>query len=176
MTGDGKSTLEGLVRQHARARLQYRVLRKKYAHHWHEVIPEGKKMLLEPIGNHCRGTKFLNGNELITLQLRDVFDQISQSIDGFSYGRFDLRCRSIDELYSGEGIRILELNGAGSEPGHIYHPGFPFFRGMGVLFRHWTVLYRISRQNHRNGVPYMTLREAWQVWKNIRNGRNMQAA
>ena len=96
-------------------------------------------------------------NYLINDQLVDVFDAISQQIDGFYYGRFDLRCQNVEALYSGD-IKIMELNGAASEPAHIYAPNFPILEGYKSLFSHWKLLYNISIANHKLGVPYMSIR------------------
>ena len=63
----------------------------------------------------------------------------------------------------------MELNGAGSEPAHIYQPGFPLLKAYKVLFSHWKILYQISKINHLNGYPYMTLREGWIKIKEIKN-------
>jgi len=78
-------------------------------------------VVLEPIGNHCRGTTFLNANDIIDEKLTKVFDSISNRIPGFYFGRYDLRCSSIEDLKKGKNVRIIELNGAGSEPDNIYH-------------------------------------------------------
>lgn len=163
--GNGYDCIENLIRQNERAILQLPVLTRKFGHQFHEIPAVGETITLESIGNHCRGTKFLNANHLITPELTRVFDRISQSIDGFYFGRYDLRCRSVADLYAGNHIRILELNGAGAEPAHIYQPGFSLREGYWVLFHHWRVLYQISRENHRRGVPYMTFREAFRLWK-----------
>ena len=122
-----------------------------------------------PIGNHSRGTKFLDANHLITSDLTRVFDRISQSIDGFYFGRFDLRCSTVADLYAGRNIKILELNGAGAEPAHIYQPGASIQAAYQALFHHWRVLYDISLENHRRGVAYMTLREVIDLWQRIRS-------
>jgi len=136
-----------------------------YGHHFHEIPAAGQIITLVSIGNHSRGTKFLSVNHLITPRLVDVFDRISAGVDGFYFGRYDLRCRSMADLYAGRHISILELNGAGAEPAHIYQPGFPLREAYRVLFHHWRVLYRISRENHRQGVAYMTLGEAKTVYQ-----------
>ncbi|GAB3711044.1 D-alanine--D-alanine ligase [Spirosoma flavus] len=171
ITGDGQSTMRQLICQSDRAQLQLPALTKRYEKQLNDVLDRGQVVQLMPIGNHCRGTKFLNANHLITPELVAVFDQISLSIDGFYYGRYDLRCRSIEELYRGKYIRILELNGAGAEPAHIYHPGFSLWQGWRILLQHWHVLYTISRENHRLGVPYMTLEEARSIYRRIKTYR-----
>jgi hypothetical protein len=56
----------------------------------------------------------------------------------------------IEDLYEGK-VKIMELNGCGAEPAHIYHPGFPLWKAMGILFTHWKNIFRISMQNHKRG-------------------------
>ncbi|MDB5271755.1 MAG: hypothetical protein JWO58_122 [Chitinophagaceae bacterium] len=158
--GDGKQTLEQLIHANPRAVFQSERLQKKYPAQWHQVLVDQEELLLEPIGNHCRGTSFKNANGIIDEQLVSVFDAISKEIDGFYFGRFDMKCSSIEDLMKGEGISIMELNGAGSEQGHIYHPGFSFFTALKTILRQWRILFEISVENHERGVPYMTLKEA----------------
>ncbi len=163
--GNGRNCIEELIQQNERAILQLPALTRQYGHRFHEILPIGETITLVSIGNHSRGTKFLNANHLITPELTAVFDQISQTINGFYFGRYDLRCRSIADLHAGRHIHIMELNGAGAEPAHIYQPGFSMREAYRVLFHHWRMLYDISRENHRRGVAYMTLHEALTIWK-----------
>jgi hypothetical protein len=173
LTGNGKSTVQELILNHQRARLQYEVLAEKHPALMEQVLPDGIKTTLVYIGNHCRGTKFVNGNHLINARLTEVFDNISSSVPGFHFGRYDIRCRSLEELYNGKGIKILELNGAGAEPGHIYDPDFPFLQAYRVLFHHWSVLYQISKANYEKGAAYMSAREAWQTVSKLRSNRKL---
>jgi hypothetical protein len=160
VTGDGKSTLKQLIENYPRARFRLSYLENKFAYRINAIVPKGETIELEGIGNHSRGTTFLNANQLINDQLRHVFDGISKRIDGFYFGRFDLRCKSIEDLCRGENIRILELNGAGAEPAHIYQPGFSFWEGQKVLLYHWKVLYQISEINIRNGIKPLNFQQA----------------
>ncbi len=167
VTGDGRHTIAQLMLSNPRARLQLRRLQKDNDQRLATVPQPGEEVLLEPIGNHVRGTTFLDGSHLINEQLHRTFDRLARQIDGFYYGRFDLRCANHQALYKGD-FKILELNGAASEPAHIYAPGYPLLRAYGVLFRHWRTLYLISRANHRQGVPYMSWR---MVMEAIRKSR-----
>lgn len=176
VTGDGISTLLELINQNDRAILQLPTLRERYGDQLKEVLERNVPRQLMPIGNHCRGTKFLNANHLITTALLAIFDRISLPIDGFYYGRFDLRCRSLHDLYLGKHIRILELNGAGAEPAHIYQPGFSLWEGWRILLQHWSILYGISRENHRRGVPYMTSGEVSTIYRRIQSYKKPQTA
>lgn len=159
VAGDGESTIEQLMLKNERARLQVKRLKASSAVDLIRVPERDEVVRLEPIGNHVRGTTFLDGNHLISKELIRLFDNISEEIEGYYYGRFDLRCENMDSLYRGE-FKILELNGAASEPAHIYSPGFSLREGYRVLFYHWRTLYKISKTNHARGIPYMTIRDA----------------
>ncbi len=130
------------------------------------ILPKGKQLELVSIGNHCLGTAFLDANHLINNQLHDVFDSISKQIDGFYFGRYDLRAGSIEDLYAGN-FKVMELNGCGAEPAHIYQPGSSLFAAWKVLFTHWKTLYLISRQNHKKGVPYLRINEGLAIYRNF---------
>ena len=129
-----------------------------------KVLPNGAKLELVSIGNHVLGTKFLNSNHLITDRLSASFDRISKQVDGFYFGRYDLRVASINDLENGK-VKVVELNGCGAEPSHIYQPGFSLWKALGVLFQHWNYIYRISTQNHALGVPYISFAEGRDTYR-----------
>lgn len=145
--GDGESTIKELMQKSLRARFQIERLSIELGDKMNIVLKEGEVKLLEPIGNHCRGTKFIDNNFLINEKLNSVFDKICIPISGFYYGRFDLKVKSIEDLYEGENIRIMELNGASSEPGHIYDPSLTLNRAYKDLLSHWKRLADISKGN-----------------------------
>ncbi len=150
VTGDGKHSLEALIRQKPRAYLQVERLKQLWHQHWHQVIPVGKTILLEPIGNHCRGTAFLDGRKYINTELEKVFDKISTYLPEFYYGRFDIRTQSFEALNKGE-MKILEINGVTGEPAHIYHPGASIWIAWKTLFQHWYLIYKIAAANRKRG-------------------------
>lgn len=147
VTGDGKSTIKELMQKSLRARFQIERLCISLGDKMNTILEEGEIELLEPIGNHCRGTKFIDNNFLINEKLNSVFDKICIPINGFYYGRFDLKVKSIKDLYEGENIRIMELNGASSEPGHIYDPSYTLKKAYKHLVYHWKLLSDISKGN-----------------------------
>lgn len=161
VTGNGKDTLQQLIENYPRAVLQKKRLAKLYQKEWNAILPEGKTLLLEPIGNHSRGTMFLNGNHLIDQTLIRVFDQINHQLPHVYFCRFDLKCTSIDDLKQGKNIQILEINGVGAEPAHIYHPGYPLRKAIADLFAHWKIIYEISVFNNRQfNIGFMPFTEA----------------
>lgn len=165
VTGDGTSTIAELMEQSDRARFQLAKFRSRLGNQMQQVLAQGEVRLLEPIGNHCRGTLFYSGNHLIDSRLHELFSQIALPIDGFYYGRFDIKVRSIADLYAGQHIRILELNGVSAEPAHIYDPGYTLWRAYRDFIRHMNIMYRICEQNIRNGVKPVALRELWTMVK-----------
>ena len=122
--GDGKSSILELMQKSTRARFQISRLKSTMGDDINRIPINIEKVLLEPIGNHCRGTRFINFNHVINEDLNTAFDKISLPIKGFYYGRFDLKAKTIDDFQKGNFIKIMELNGASSEPGHIYDNSF----------------------------------------------------
>jgi hypothetical protein len=165
--GDGKRTVAALIADNDRAKLQWHALQKTYQSRLSEVLARGQKLELVSIGNHCLGTKFLNGNHLITEKLSDSFDRISKQIDGFYFGRYDLRADSFQDLENGN-VSIVELNGCGAEPAHIYDPEFPLWNAIKVLLRHWHDIYTISAANHARGTAYTSFREGKAIYKKFK--------
>lgn len=157
VTGDGKSTLRKLIQKHLRTKGRAEYLEQKFSNRLNEVLPLGETLQLEPIANHSRGTTFMNGKHLINDQLVEVFDKIAD-IDGFYYGRFDIRVPNADDLYAGKNIYVMELNGVSSEPGHIYDPEYSLRNAYRELREHFRIVLKISQMNHANGVPYLPLR------------------
>lgn len=160
VTGDGRSTVEVLMEKYPRASLQLPRFRAQFPAVLTKIPAEGETLELEPIGNHCRGTMFLNGNHHIDEALTAEFDRVASQMDGIHYGRFDMKCRSIEDLRSGGGFLVMEYNGIGAEPAHIYDPAYPIWKKYFDIYRHWRIIYRIYRQQAALGVKSMTLGEA----------------
>jgi hypothetical protein len=167
VTGDGNSSLQELILEKDRAKLQWRTLRKVYHCRLNEVLPIGEKLQLVHIGNHCLGTKFLDASHLINSEISSTFDLISKQIEGFYFGRFDIRCASADDLNSGK-FSVMELNGCGAEPGHIYHPGYSLRQAVAELIRHWKNIFLIARENARRGKSYTSFTEALSYYRKFK--------
>lgn len=159
VTGDGRQTIAMLVRNNPRYLLQWTQIRRQYAHRLHEILPAGEVLVLVPYGNHSRGSKFTDISHRITPQLTTVIDNICRQMPEFYYGRLDVRYRDWESLERGENISVIEVNGSGSEPTHMYDPGHSLFYAWKEIVRHWQILFRISKANHRRGIPYASLRK-----------------
>jgi len=165
--GDGKSTLKELILNNDRSKLQWEQLKVKFNQALSLVLKDGEQKQLVGIGNHCKGTKFLDGNYLINDELHHTFNKISKEIDGFYFGRYDIRVASTEDLYKGN-IKIMELNGAGSEPAHIYNPGYSILKAYKSIFHHWKILFKISVVNRSKGVLYLPLKEGWKEYRKLK--------
>ncbi len=86
-------------------------------------------------------------------KLLKVFDDISHYTKHFYYGRYDIKCASIEDLKEGKNFSILEYNGCGAEPHHAYGNGHTLFEAYGIFLHHWKVLYKIASYNHKHGFP-----------------------
>ena len=70
-------------------------------------------MILSYASNRSRGGKLISLAHEIDEDLVRVFDQISHQSKHFYYGRYDIKCASIEKLKKGIDFSILEYNGAG---------------------------------------------------------------
>jgi len=150
VTGDGKSSLLELMLQNERCLYHLPRMKKKFADELNDIIPSGEKKILEEIGNHNRGTTFLDAHELISDQLVKAFDEASSTLHEWYFGRFDMRTQSYEEMLKGN-FKVIEVNGANSEPTHIYDPHMSIFKAYRDLYSHWNTIYKISKANCRRG-------------------------
>jgi hypothetical protein len=166
VNGDGVSTVEQLLLKNKRAVLQLPVLRKTEKDKMGIVLKKGEEFIMVPYGNHVRGAKFLDDSQLIDEQLTATIDSICKKVDGFYFGRLDIRYNDWEELKRGKNFSIIELNGSGSEPTHIYDPRHSVFWAWKEIAKHWKILYRISKLNHQlQNAPYMTTRMGLDMFK-----------
>jgi len=159
--GDGHSTLKQLIEKHPRAKYRLEEMEHRHGHRFGRVIAESEIFYLSYAGNHNRGAHFTNLHKEIDEDLRKVFDDLSHYTDKFYYGRYDIKTTSIEDLKQGKNFLILEFNGCGAEPNHIYDCGMGIWQAYGVILHHWKVLYKISRYNHKNGTPYWSFKKGW---------------
>ena len=157
--GDGVSSIRQLMAQNARSAFQLPRFEQEFPDLLNRIPAPEEVVVLEPIGNHARGTKFLNGNALITPEMRQAFDPICRQIRGVQYARFDLKCASTEALQRGE-FKVMELNGILGEPAHIYDPAHGMFRAYRDLWQHWRLLFRLHRAQRNIGHHPTPLGEA----------------
>lgn len=167
VTGDGKSTIATLLEKQDRALLQLSSLRQTQGAALDVVLEAGVRQVIVPYGNHSRGALFIDQSNKINESLTSVIDTVCRQISGFYYGRLDIKFKSWEALNKGIEFSIIELNGAGSEPTHIYDPSHSLFFAWKEVCRHWSLLYRISRLNaRRKGLPLMNITAGMKMLQN----------
>jgi membrane protein DedA with SNARE-associated domain len=156
LVGDGASTVEQLLWDHPRYRLQVPLF--LHRHDGARVLGDGEPLALVTSGNHCQGAVFLDGEELITPGLSARIDAIARQVPGFFIGRFDVRHASLDGFRRGDDLTIVELNGVTSESTNIYDPGYGAWRAWRTLARQWQLVFEIGAANRARGAPPLNLR------------------
>jgi hypothetical protein len=166
VTGDGRSSVEDLLKRTWRGTKQVQRLR-KYRKELLDSIPgAGEGVVVEPIGNHCRGTVFRDGRGLATAELERAVDGILARAEGIHYGRLDVRSPNEEALKQGRFL-VMELNGVTSEPGHIYDPSFTIFQCWKELLRHVAHIPPLSdalRSQDHQPVSFRVLRDRYRSY------------
>jgi len=68
------------------------------------------------------------------------------------YGRFDLRTESWGILKTEGRFKIMEFNGVGSEPAHIYDPEYSIWKAYRDIWQHWKIMVRIYKAQQKNRI------------------------
>lgn len=163
--GDGTHTIEQLIKKNPRFELQLKSLKKEYKDKLLKVLLKDEKVNLVPYGNHARGAKFIDSSHLISEKLNDIIENISKNISEFYFGRFDIMYNTFEELENGQNFSIVELNGSGSEPTHIYDPKHSIFFAWKELARHIGYMYKIGKYNNNRGFNFLSYKEGMEEYK-----------
>lgn len=164
IVGDGRRDLETLIWHHPRFRMQAKVYLKRFADQSSRVLAAGERLALALAGNHCQGTKFIDGMPAVTHELAAAIEAIAQGYREpgtgarLDFARFDLRYSSEADLAAGRNFTIVEANGTSSESTSMYDPTKTIGWTYGLLYRHWKRLFVIGLARRREGVKPMTIR------------------
>jgi len=150
--GDGILTLSALIKKDKRAFLYTDLFYALHQDQLNKILAKDEELTLSLIGNHSKGTQFINGNHLIDQELEAFIDKICQKMQGWYYGRLDIKYESLHQLLHGEAFKILEINGIISEPTHIYdasHENASYFNALKSINEHWSIMGKIAVKNHK---------------------------
>ena len=165
VTGDGRSTLRELVLADPRAGRVSHLYLPRLKDRLDEVPRQGEVVRLVFVGNHCKGSIFRNGASLATEALAERVDRLAQALPGFHFGRIDVRFGSLPALARGEGFRVIEINGVGSEATHIWDPATSLLEAWRAQFHHYDTAFHIAAANRANGHKSAGLRTIWRYWR-----------
>lgn len=175
IVGDGRSTLEELIWNHPRYRMQAHVFLHRHDRQIDRVLAEGEPMSLAVSGNHCQGTMFCEGGHLWSAELEHAIDDAARAFDGFHFGRFDIRYSEEDAFRSGRGWRIVELNGVLSESANVYDPRHSLWFAYRTLARQWALAFEIGSRQRARGVATTPARTLLRLLRSHRIDRRVDA-
>lgn len=166
VTGDGHTTVEALLRQNKRYLLQLSALLRLLQQGVLQHVPAaGTNYTVLDIGNHAKGAMFTDASYRINSQLTASINELCNKLPGFYFGRLDIRFENWELLQQGQQYCIIEVNGAGSEPTHMYDPAHSLWHAWKEIAWHWQLMYRVSKHNHQNGVPYLTWQQGIRMFR-----------
>ena len=140
------------------------MLEEKFKNEWNTVLPKDEKLIIVPFGSHFRGSKFIDYSEKITPKLIETFNAICTQINGYYYGRMDIKFDNWKDLEDGKTFAIIETNGAGSEPTHIYDPNHSIFFAWKEIVRHLSYLQKVCLQNKQKGYQTANLKQLLKMY------------
>jgi len=151
LTGDGHSSIRTLIGSDERTRLVPHLYLPRLAERLDDVPAAGEPVRLVFTGNHCKGSIFLDGGDDITPELEAALDRVMRDVPDFHFGRIDVKFESVAALRRGQGFRIIEINGIGSEATHIWDRRTTLREAYGAQFRHYHAAFAIGAKKRRAG-------------------------
>ncbi len=168
VAGDGRSNLRDLILADPRAGVVPHLYLPRLAGRLREVPPQGLRVPLVFVGNHCKGAIFRDGAGHVTPALTARIERLARALPNFHFGRIDVRFASLAALGRGEGFRVIEVNGAGSEATHVWDPRTTLRQAWRDQFLHYGLAYRIGAANRARGARPTPLRELLRLWRTQR--------
>ncbi len=163
--GDGHSTLRQLILADPRAGRVPHLYLPRLAGRLDQVPGRGEQVRLVFVGNHCKGSVFENATHEATPALTAAIERIARALPEFHFGRLDVRFASLAGLRRGEGFRIIEINGAGSEATHVWDPATTLREAWRAQFFHYGAAFRIGAANRARGHRPSGLRALFRLWR-----------
>lgn len=151
VVGNGVSTLHDLVLDHPRAGTVPHLYLPRLAGRLAEIPSRGEVVPLVFTGNHSKGSLFHDATHLITPALTKRIDTILRGLPDFHHGRVDVRFASVKALRKGRQFQIIEVNGIGSEPIHMWAPGTTLASIWRMQFRFYGRAFRIGALMRQRG-------------------------
>ena len=166
ITGNGRSTIAELLEAFDDPRVNKEKMRTRHSKNLKTVLAAGEEFRLSDATNRSQGGKMMGIPVIPDQTFLKVFDNLSLHSGKLFYGRYDIKCASVKDLLEGGNFTILEFNGSGAGIQHIYGNSTSLFTAWKVILHHWSMLYKISAYNNKNGVPY------WKFLRGLKFLRN----
>lgn len=106
------------------------------------TINEKKTLLVA--ANSKMGAKFLSANHLKTSKLVKYFNTLANEVDGFYYGKIDLKVKSIEDFIECNNLHIIEINGSVSEINSLFDSNISFPTMIKLLRQQFGIMFKIG--------------------------------
>jgi hypothetical protein len=165
VVGNGSADLWKLIENNTHVRFKKEHMMLKHRSRLHEVIPYGEIFYLSISSNRSQAGIVRGIDHEIDEPLLKILDSWSLYRGNFFYGRYDIKCASVQSLKEGKDFVILEFNGAGAGIQHIVGNHYSLVKAMQIILRHWKMLFRISLYNHSHGINQWGIMQGWRHLK-----------
>jgi hypothetical protein len=149
VTGDGKRSVRELIAADTRLNAVSALLLSKIGAKADTIPADGERVRLVFVGNHCRGSTFKDGLDIVTPALTARIDEIMHDMPDVYFSRIDLRYDTLDALREGRDFKIIEFNGSGSEATNIWDPAMTLGRAYTTQFFHYGESFQIGAEIRR---------------------------
>ncbi len=163
ITGNGKDNLKSLILNSDIDNKN--PLLKRFSDKLEIVLKDNERFKTLVCASHAQGAIFRDAKEYLTEELINKTDEIC-NINGFYFGRLDVRAENIIELQKGN-YKIIEVNGATSEFIHIYDQKYSLKDGIADLKTQWNILFEVSVQNRKTKANEMTIYQFFKEYVNF---------
>lgn len=170
VVGDGRNSVRALIAADARLNAVSNLLLPKLGAKAAAVPADGEVVKLVFVGNHCRGSTFKDGLDIVTPALAARIDEIVRDMPEMYFTRIDLRYESLEALRAGENFAIIEFNGSGSEATNIWDPNMTIRGAYATQFFHYRESFRIGAKVRAQGkrpTGWLKLLALWQHQKRL---------
>ena len=165
--GDGNRTLDQLIRDTPRL--------KRFRPHLSNKIdlgsvPEnGESVQLSYVGNHAQGAVFHDRTDLVTEQMLEALRDIVAPVEGFNYGRLDIKARSLEAFQNGE-FTVIEVNGIDSLSVNIFDPHYKITDAYRILIQQYDLMIDLAKEHKERDVERFSV---YTFWKRIFHAEQM---
>jgi hypothetical protein len=163
--GDGSRSIRALVAAGPRLDAVSKLLLPKLGTKAERVPALGEAVRLVFVGNHCRGSTFKDGLDIVTPALTAQIDAIAQDVQDLYFSRIDLRYESLDDLRAGKNFKIIEFNGSGSEATNIWDPAMTLVAAYKTQFFHYGQSFKIGNAIRAQGLKTIGVSKLFNLWR-----------
>ncbi len=163
--GNGAASIRSLIAADLRLAAVSHLLLPKLGAKAEQIPAPGEAVRLVFVGNHCRGSTFKDGHDIVTPALIAAIDAIARDVPDLYFSRIDLRYGTLADLRAGQNFKIIEFNGSGSEATHIWDPVMTILAAYRAQFFHYGESFRIGAKLRKAGLQPVGLWRLFKLWR-----------